>query len=370
MNTSQFAFIICANSEQYYNECVRYIQDIYIPENFSVDIICIQEADSMAQGYNAGMRSSDALYKVYLHQDTFILNRNFLYDILKVFESDENIGMIGVLGVRELPQDADCYLKWDTGAVTAHNGKTVLDLNLYQNKDKKYIPVKAIDGLIMVTQRDIPWREDFLDGWDFYDVSQSLEMDRHGYMVVVPYQEKLWCYHDCGASKIEKYHFYRHKMIRKYPQYFKGDDFKEDADASQQRHVQNAGICSGMIKLVSAGAYDELVSISNSIQEALLQDTDIRELVNLMKIYSLEKESDSGHFSEWWIFRDWEQIREYYRWLRFVLLRIGYQREDERIEELKVLMKEGRISRDAVSNITITTLGSLRNVYNCLLREV
>ena len=52
MNTSQFAFIICANNEQYYSECVRYIQDIYVPENYSIDIICIQEADSMAQGYN------------------------------------------------------------------------------------------------------------------------------------------------------------------------------------------------------------------------------------------------------------------------------------------------------------------------------
>lgn len=167
MNTSQFAFIICANNEQYYSECVRYIQDIYVPENYSIDIICIQEADSMAQGYNAGMRSSDARYKIYLHQDTFILNKNFLYDILRIFNSDERIGLIGVLGVRELPEDADCYLKWDTGVVTAHNGKTVLDLKLYQNKDKAYIPVKAVDGLIMITQTDIPWREDFLDGWDF-----------------------------------------------------------------------------------------------------------------------------------------------------------------------------------------------------------
>ena len=36
MNTSQFAFIICANNEQYYSECVRYIQDIYVPENYSM----------------------------------------------------------------------------------------------------------------------------------------------------------------------------------------------------------------------------------------------------------------------------------------------------------------------------------------------
>lgn len=369
MNTSQFAFIICANNEQYYSECVRYIQDIYVPENYSIDIICIQEADSMAQGYNAGMRSSDARYKIYLHQDTFILNKNFLYDILRIFNSDERIGLIGVLGVRELPEDADCYLKWDTGVVTAHNGKTVLDLKLYQNKDKAYIPVKAVDGLIMITQTDIPWREDFLDGWDFYDVSQSLEMDRHGYMVVVPYQEKPWCYHDCGASKSEKYHFYRHKMIRKYPQYFRENAGQVDFETSQQRQAQLDGIRSGMINLVSAGAYEELVNVANTIREAMLEDTDICELINLMEIYSLEKESAGRRFSEWWIFQNWEQIREYCRWLRFVLLRIGYQREDARIDELKLLVKEGRISRDAIRNISITTLGSTRNVHGCLLKE-
>lgn len=78
MNTNQFAFIICTNNVQYYNECVRYIKDLYVPDGYDIDIICIQDADSMTQGYNAGMQASDAAYKVYLHQDTFILNRNFL----------------------------------------------------------------------------------------------------------------------------------------------------------------------------------------------------------------------------------------------------------------------------------------------------
>ncbi len=369
MNTKQFAFIICTNNVQYYNECVRYIQDLYVPGGYDIDIICIQDADSMTQGYNAGMQASDAAYKVYLHQDTFILNRNFLHDVLNIFSKDESIGMIGVLGARELPQDANCYLKWDIGAVNAYNGKEVVKLNLNQIKEKEYTPVKAIDGLIMVTRTDMPWREDFLDGWDFYDVSQSLELDRHGYKVVVPYQDTPWCYHDCGVSKVGQYHFYRRKMIGEYPQYFAEDDETRDSEEIQQGQVQTVGVRRGMINLIAAGAYDELVNIANSVREALLEDTDIREIVNLVEIYSLEKESTGSRFSEWWLLKDWERIYEYYRWCRFVLLRIGYQRDDERIDEIKILMKEGRISRDAVRNISITTLGSTENVYECLLRE-
>lgn len=55
------------------------------------------------RGYNAGMQASDAKYKVYLHQDTLILNRNFISDLLQVFNSDKAIGMLGVLGMEKVP---------------------------------------------------------------------------------------------------------------------------------------------------------------------------------------------------------------------------------------------------------------------------
>lgn len=356
MDANQIAFIICMNDAQYYDECVRFIQDLYVPENYVIDIICIQEADSMAQGYNAGMKSSDARYKVYLHQDTFILNRNFLYDILGIFKQDETIGMIGVLGARKLPKNANCYLAWDAGAVVAYSGEKVYEFDVYQDREREYIPVKAIDGLIMITQVDLAWREDLLSGWDFYDISQSLEMDRNGYKVVIPYQKKPWCYHDCGVSEIGNYHFYRHKMIEEYPQYFmEGGD--EDIEAEHQRQERKGCIRSGMINLINAGAYDQLVDIVGLGRNALPEDTYIREIVNLMDIYKLEKANAEGLLSEWWQFGEWEQIYAYYQWIRLVLLRIGYQREDERIEIIRELIREGRITANAVRHISMITLG-------------
>ena len=367
MNTKQFAFIICTNNEQYYNECVRYIQDLYVPEGYDIDIISIKEAESMAQGYNAGMQASDALYKVYLHQDTFILNRNLLYDILRIFKQDENIGMIGVLGARELPKNADCYLKWDTGTATVYDGKMVSDWELYQNKEHEYVQVEAVDGLIMVTQKDVLWREDILDGWDFYDVSQSLEMERHGYKVVVPYQENPWCYHNCGVSKLGKYYFYRHRVIEEYPQYFVENDEEEDFEGERQRQKEIDEIRSGMIRLIAAGAYEQLSGISDAVRGCQVKDTSICEIINLMDIYYLEKMSSGSNHSEWWLLRDWERIYEYYRWIRFVLLRIGYNREDERMDVVKMLVRERRISRDAVRNIAIAALGNTDNIYSSLL---
>lgn len=365
MNSRQIAFIICTNDMQYYNECVGYIQDLYVPVDYDIDIITIQDAGSMTQGYNAGMRASDALYKVYIHQDTFILNRNFLYDILTIFKKNKGIGMIGVLGARELPGDANCYLKWDTGRLIAYSGERAYDLVVYQDKERDYIEVKAIDGLIMITQADIPWREDILDGWDFYDISQSLEMYQQGYKVVVPYQENPWCYHDCGVSETGRYHFHRYKMIEEYPQYFTENGRPEYPEAQQKRQEEIRGIRSGMIRLIAAGAYDELADLVNSVRESLPEDTHLREIVNLMEIYSQEKNSDN-HFSEWWLLKDWDRIYEYYRWIRFVILRLGYQREDERTAEVEMLVREGRISRAAIASIAADTLGNEKNIRLCL----
>jgi hypothetical protein len=78
------------------------------------------------------------------------------------------------------------------------------------------IEVEAIDGLLMATQYDIPWRDDLFDKWDFYDVSQSLEFIRHGYKVVVPYMETPWCIHDDGFVNLKNYYEEREKLLKEY----------------------------------------------------------------------------------------------------------------------------------------------------------
>ena len=72
MNDRKIAFILCVNNELYYEECLWYINQLYVPEGYETDVICITDAESIAQAYNAAMESSDARHKVYLHQDVFI----------------------------------------------------------------------------------------------------------------------------------------------------------------------------------------------------------------------------------------------------------------------------------------------------------
>lgn len=41
-----------------------------------------------------------------------------------------------------------------------------------------YQNVDAVDGLLMMTQYDLPWRDDLFSDFDFYDVSQAFEFRR------------------------------------------------------------------------------------------------------------------------------------------------------------------------------------------------
>lgn len=370
MNQHKIAFIICANNALYYDECVRYINDLNIPEGLCTDIICVQEADSMTQGYNAGMQASDAKYKVYLHQDTFILNRNFIKDMLQVFSSDISIGLLGVLGIPQLPSDVNWHLCKKVGNIIKYDGHTIMDTDfLLQRQDQNWQEVEAIDGLLMATQYDIPWREDFLDGWDFYDISQSLEMKRHGYKVVVPYQKETWCYHNCGCPNLQKYDYYRKKMLLEYPEVFNGT-----VDWEIVRHeVENAqkieDLKNEMLKLLTQHQYKTLIESAEKAREKNFLNTELREISNLMEIYGLEKTNIRPIHSEWFEYTDWLQIKEYYNWVRFVVLRIEYGYEDERIAEIKELIKNGRVSRDAIRKISAVSLKDTYKVYEQLLKE-
>ena len=82
--------------------------------------------------------------------------------------------------------------------------------------EEKYQQVQAVDGLLIATQYDLPWREDLFHYWDFYDVSQSQEFIQKGYRVVVPSQKQPWCIHDDGFNNLKNYYQARRIFNEQY----------------------------------------------------------------------------------------------------------------------------------------------------------
>ncbi|ANB61420.1 glycosyltransferase [Anoxybacteroides amylolyticum] len=217
MNDKKIAFICCVNNRALYEESVRYVKSLHVPVGYEIELIAIEGAYSITSGYNQGMRQTDAKYKVYLHQDVFIVNKNFLYDIIALFEKYPKLGLIGVAGAKTIPKNG---VWWEStqrfGKVyDSHTGE--MKLLSFKDTELDYEPVQAIDGLIMVTQYDIPWRDDLFTGWHFYDLSQCQEFWLAGYEVGIVRQNEPWCIHDCGIVNVKNgFDKYRRKFMDVY----------------------------------------------------------------------------------------------------------------------------------------------------------
>ena len=210
----KICFIMCVNDEMYEQECLRFINELEIPEGYTIEQLSIWEAESMTAGYNEAMKYSNAKYKIYLHQDVFIVNRKIISDILNVFQ-DETVGMLGVVGCLKLPENAIMWNGERVGRLYTSNIDEAGEGNIHTTL-APFQEVETVDGLLIATQYDIPWREDVFTGWDFYDASQSMEFRRSGYKVVVPYMEKPWCIHDDGFLNLEYYYKWRDVFAKEY----------------------------------------------------------------------------------------------------------------------------------------------------------
>ena len=349
-NDKKVAFIICANSELYFEECQWYLSQLCVPERYEIDIICISEAESMAAAYNAAMQSSNAKYKVYLHQDVFIYHKDFIEDVIRIFQSNPELGLMGVIGGVNLPQNAVIWDAWNRGCTYACNIKKAFSIERNQINNGSFIEAEAVDGMLMATQYDLPWREDLELGWDFYDISQSLEFRRKGYKVGIPIQEKPWCMHDCGYSKLDRYDDSREKILREYTDFFSGEFrplYNSDSSQLEESIFRQIRGC------MEQGAFEQALLIKNEIGQMKnhFRNNDFHYAMNLLEIYAEEKKAVAEKESFFFAMSAWQDMKQKYDIVKFMIRRIENNMDPVSEEELLKLMKAGDISGEAVWNI-------------------
>lgn len=195
---------------------MKYIRWLAVPEGMEVEVVEIRGAASMASGYNEGMHSSKAKYKVYMHQDVFLINRFFIYDLVSLFQKNKKTGMIGLVGSPKMPKNG---VMWSEERVGGGVNMPPMPWEEYRYDMERdgWWEVEGIDGLLMATQYDVPWREDLFDGWDFYDASHCCEVRKRGMHIVVPVQRHTWFLHDDkDALALWDYNKYRNRFLQEY----------------------------------------------------------------------------------------------------------------------------------------------------------
>lgn len=196
MNKNRFLFVTCVNNEGLYATCVRHIKQLVVPQNYTIELFPIRGAKSMAVGYNLAL-SKNAKFKIYLHQDTFIMNRSFLHHILKLFISEPRLGMLGMIGSKDCPPNGHWLegKEQQVGKLFLYAPQKIYGLLNFKEMQTRFEPVAVIDGFLMATQYDIPWRADLFTGFHLYDASQCMEFTSRGYLIGVPKQEQPWTMH-------------------------------------------------------------------------------------------------------------------------------------------------------------------------------
>ncbi len=205
MNEKKICFISCVNKIEDYEECMLYLKHLEVPHGMEIEVLSVEGAECMTAGYNSAMHSSDAKYKIYLHQDVFIFKRDFLRILIRTFQQKPEIGLLGLAGCRKLPPSG---IWWFADEMYA-NLIEVLTPEWAQPHRRgdgmqgDFSYMQAVDGFLMATQYDVEWREDLFRGWHFYDISASMEFQKAGYKVAVLRQDEPWCIHECGDKWLD-----------------------------------------------------------------------------------------------------------------------------------------------------------------------
>lgn len=211
MDHQKICLIYCVNNEDLFEESMTHVGALIIPDGYTLERVVVRNASSITAGYNMAMRETDAKYKIYFHQDVNVLNQNLLPEMLFLFHRYPGLGMMGVAGSKQLPPNGIWWEAARKYGKVYRNG-TILAFDEVVNDFENVI---ALDGLVMITQYDLPWREDLFRGWHFYDVSQSLEFIKAGYALGVPRQAQPWFDHKCNPNLIG-YEANRLIFIREY----------------------------------------------------------------------------------------------------------------------------------------------------------
>jgi hypothetical protein len=322
MNGNKICFIICTNNEIWYEECKLYIQTLYVPKDYLIEVIPVIDAKSMTAGYNTAMGLSDAKYKVYLHHDVFILNKNFIQETLSIFNRNKEIGMLGMVGSWDIKKQYIDALEWECGRIAVGTGSEMVDVTYGKMaNDLEY--VDCVDGLLIMTQYDIFWREDLFQSWHFYDRSQCMEFKRAGYCVVVPKQDRPWCLHDSGVSSLLCWNDGLDIFYKEYGEFFYDKLSMEKGRSAKHEGLQNniKNISQAIIQRIDSGniqaareAYDKLRPYEEVFDKTLAL------MWILFEIY------DSGKVRLFWCPDDTFDIMEMkYHLLKFTLRNVQYK---------------------------------------------
>ncbi len=354
---SEIAFIVCTNERDYMDECRYYIESLYIPEGMKVSIIEIEDSKSMTSGYNQAMYNSKAKYKVYLHQDVFILNRNFIGDVIKCFRKNERLGLLGIAGAKVIPNDGYIWNSLDSGGMISIGTFSNVGYACIIPENKQIFEnVEYVDGSLIATQYDVDWDER-IKGYHFYDASQCLRFKEKGFEVATIAQGNPWILHDFGPLNVGSYDDYRKCFCKLYGYEYTEDEFNDTGDVWKMLD----SISMTLKDLYNRRGYSIAREILEDIGNGIYFHQDLLVLYFLIEIKTtcdiLGFESD--------IFNDYNEDKKIFNLIKWRLIRFEFNYES--LDDIVKWLVENKIS---LISLIVVGLHNVSDKYYSILFDI
>ena len=190
MDEKKIAIIIHKTDENFFSGLLESLEQLEVPEGYDAEVLPV-EGEEKFFAYDYAMNQSDAKYKIYIDEKISVRQKNILSDLLKIFQADEKIGVIGTSGAIEISTHGICFDSAKRcGKIFLGANKVAKD---WGGVEKDFREVESADEFFIATQKDISWRQDLFKK-SFGVSAQCSEFRRQGYKCVVAKQKKpaLW----------------------------------------------------------------------------------------------------------------------------------------------------------------------------------
>jgi hypothetical protein len=185
------SIIICSRTPQLSQVLSKNIEETI---GCVYELIVIDNSEnkySIFQAYNIGIKKSKGDFWCFMHDDIFIHTNNWGLELIKIIESDSEIGLIGVAGAKiktKMPSGWwDCPVDYKTINILQHfttKDKELISLGWVENIQIEKVAV--IDGVFMFAKKhNSIYFDESINSFHCYDYYLSILYNNLNLKVVV-----------------------------------------------------------------------------------------------------------------------------------------------------------------------------------------
>lgn len=191
----EILFIIVGNDDWIISENIKFIDNMTIPKHMKVEYRVVSNLDNIPQAVQNAMRESMAKYKIYLDQNAFLIDKEFLPKAIAIFQNNPDIGLLGARGYYKTEENEKMELRGNY-IFQYNDTRNICLSNVCEGDVNTIVDVMALDKHFMMTSVDSDWNGNNSN----FHIIKSVEMRHMGYRTVVFIDEKPFVLFDNGIA--------------------------------------------------------------------------------------------------------------------------------------------------------------------------